>query len=245
LNLLFAILASIFISLISLIGIFSLLLNEKKLNSLLVLLVGLSAGALIGASFLHILPEAVSSSKNQTSVFFLVVISFIFFFFLEKYLFWRHCHRGHECNIHTFVYLNLFGDGIHNFIDGLIIGTTFLIDIKLGLITTLAIVLHEVPQELGDFGVLVYGGFSKYKALFYNFISSLLCFLGVILGYCFANKVTGFIDILLPIAGGSFIYIASCDLIPELHKEPGLKTIFSFITGILLMFLLSLYHCSH
>jgi len=164
---------------------------------------------------------------------------------MEKYLYWRHCHKG-ECEIHTFTYLNLIGDGIHNLIDGLIIGASFFADIRIGVVTTAAIVLHEIPQELGDFAILVYGGFSKLKALFFNFLSALTAVLGTIIGYTFASQIGGFSAVLVPIAAGGFIYIASCDLIPELHRQPNIKSatysMVFFISGILLMLALRLVH---
>ncbi|MCX5714996.1 MAG: ZIP family metal transporter, partial [Candidatus Omnitrophica bacterium] len=165
------------------------------------------------------------------------------FFILEKYLHWRHCHAP-ECTMHRFTYLNIIGDIVHNFSDGLIIGAVFSIDVKLGLATTLAIVFHEIPHELGNFTVLIYGGFSKLRALFFNFLSSLFAIVGTIFGYYFASKISGFTSILLPLAAGGFIYVASCDLIPELHKEEdGKKSAFimvTFVLGIILMYFLKI-----
>jgi len=232
-NLIWALSASIIVSLISLIGIFSLLLKEKLLSRILILLIGFSAGGLLGGAFLHLLPESLESAHDSLEPFILVLLGFIAFFILEKYLYWRHCHEG-KCNIHVFTYLNLVGDGIHNFIDGLIIGASFVVDIKIGIVSTFAIIMHEIPQELGDFGVLLYGGFTKSKALFFNFLSATTAILGTIVGYYFAHQVSGFSGALLPIAAGGFIYIAACDLIPELHKQPDLrKTSLSFLLFLL------------
>lgn len=240
LNLLWATGASIVVSLISLIGIFSLLLKEKWLNKILVLLIGFSAGALIGAAFLHLLPEALEESGGNSSIFIHVIVGFVVFFILERYFYWRHCHDG-VCEIHAFTYLSLIGDGIHNFIDGLVMGASFLVNINFGLITTFAIIFHEIPQEFGDFGILVYGGFSKFKALYYNFIIALTCVLGTIVGYFISAKVKEFSPILLPFTAGGFIYIAACDLIPQLHKQPDLKksasSMAAFICGILFILL--------
>jgi len=242
---LWAIIASIVVSLISLIGIFSLLLNEKLLNKILILLVGFGAGGLIGGAFLHLLPETLENSKNFTASFIYVIFGFILFFILEKYLFWRHCHKG-KCDIHAFTYLNLIGDGLHNFGDGLIIGVSFFTDIRIGIVSTLAIIMHEVPQELGDFGILIYGGFSKFKALLFNYISATTAILGTVIGYVFASHINNFSILLLPFAAGGFIYIASCDLIPELHRQPDIKkssaSMFFFILGILLMWWLKALH---
>jgi len=238
-NFLWALSASIVVSLISLIGIFSLLLKEKWLNKILVLLIGFSAGGLIGGAFLHLLPEALEQSKN-TSIFIYVIVGFIIFFILERYLHWRHCHKG-ICDIHTFTYLNLIGDGIHNFSDGLVIGASFMVNVHFGIITTLVIILHEVPQEIGDFGVLIYGGFNRFKALFYNFISALTCVIGTIIGFYLSENIKNFSPIILPITAGGFIYIAACDLIPELHKDPNLKrtafSVLAFLSGILFILL--------
>jgi len=243
---LWAIGASILVSIISLIGVFSLLLNEKLLDKILILLVAFGAGGLIGGAFLHLLPETLESSQDFTSSFMYVICGFILFFILEKYLFWRHCHKG-KCEIHAFTYLNLIGDGFHNFGDGLIIGVSFFTDIRIGIVSTLAIIMHEVPQELGDFGILIYGGFSKLKALLFNYISATTAILGTVIGYFFASHVNHFSTILLPFAAGGFIYIASCDLIPELHRQPDVKkssiSILFFILGILLMWWLKVvYH---
>ncbi|MBM3245715.1 MAG: ZIP family metal transporter [Candidatus Omnitrophica bacterium] len=237
-NFLWALGASLAVSLISLIGIFSLLLKEKLLSRILILLIGFSAGGLLGGAFLHLLPESLEYSHDYLKPFILVLLGFIIFFILEKYLYWRHCHEG-KCEIHAFTYLNLIGDGIHNFIDGLIIGTSFVVDINIGIVTTFAIIMHEIPQELGDFGVLLYGGFSRSTALFFNFLSAATAILGTIVGYYFAHRVGGFSSALLPIAAGGFIYIAACDLIPELHKQPDLRkasvSFLIFLLGVGLM----------
>ena len=235
------ILSSTFIvSIISLIGVVTLAIKEKFLKTILFLLIAFSAGALIGGAFLHLIPEAIEKS-NPPEVFILVLAGFVLFFLLEKYLYWRHCHDG-ICHVHTFSYLNLIGDGLHNFIDGLVIAGSFIASVRLGIFTTLLVIIHEIPQELGDFGVLVYGGFSRQKALFYNFISALTAFIGAILGYFLSTKISGFSYILLSFTAGGFIYISSSDLIPEIHKETEQKKSFLslvfFLLGIGLMFIL-------
>lgn len=234
-NFVWAIVASIAVSLISLIGAFALVLKEKILDKILVLLISFSAGGLIGGAFLHILPESLEQTNPQ-DVFFYTLVGFVMFFILEKYLHWRHCHKG-VCDVHAFTYLNLIGDGIHNFTDGLVIGASFVVSFHFGIITTLVIMFHEIPQEIGDFGVLVYGGFSKGKALFFNFLSALTCILGTVLGYPLSESINNFSSYLLPMVAGGFIYIAGCDLIPELHKQTDRKrsllSIVFFILGIL------------
>jgi zinc and cadmium transporter len=227
------------------VGAFALLFNDRVLKNILIFLVAFAAGGLIGGAFLHILPEAMEYIKEPTLLFLYVIVGFMIFFVLEKYLYWHHCHNT-KCEIHMFTYLNIIGDVIHNFSDGLIMGAMFAIDIKLGIAATLAIIFHEIPHELGNFMVLVYGGFTKFKALFFNFLSSLVAVVGTICGYYFANQITGFSAVLLPIAAGGFLYIAACDIVPELHKETAFKRsiviMTSFIVGIYLMYLLKVTH---
>jgi zinc and cadmium transporter len=241
---LWAISASIIVSLISFVGIITLLLKEKLLSKILLSLISFSAGALIGAAFLHLIPEAVEKGGHSKAYLF-VIVGFILFFILEKYLHWRHCHKE-KCDIHMFTYLNLFGDGVHNFIDGIIIGSSFVVNINFGITTSFAIIMHEIPQEIGDFGVLVYGGFGKSKALFYNFLSALTAVLGTVIGYALANTSDVFLKLLMPLAAGGFIYIACCDLIPELHKQQDIKkSTFSmviFILGVAFMYFAAAAH---
>jgi len=243
-NLIWAVGASVAVSLVSLIGIFSLLLREGWLNKILFMLIGFSAGGLIGGAFLHLLPEALEQAPSQV-IFSYLILGFIAFFIMEKYLHWRHCHEG-ICSVHAFTYLNLIGDGIHNFTDGLVIGASFLVSINFGTITTLMIIMHEIPQEIGDFGVLVYGGFSKFKALYCNFVIALTCVLGTIVGYFISVYIHNFSPFLLPFTAGGFIYIAACDLVPELHKQKDLKksaaSMFAFLCGILFIFLIRMTH---
>jgi len=243
-NFIWAVGASIAVSLVSLIGIFSLLFREKWFNKILFLLIGFSAGGLIGGAFLHLLPEALEQA-NSHIVFSYLILGFIAFFILEKYFHWRHCHEG-ICSVHAFTYLNLIGDGIHNFTDGLVIGGSFLVSINFGIITTLVIIMHEIPQEIGDFGVLVYGGFSKFKALYYNFVIALTCVLGTIVGYFISVHIQNFSSFLLPFTAGGFIYIAACDLVPELHKQTALKksalSMVAFLCGILFISLARMIH---
>ena len=242
-NLLYAIIASIIVSLISLIGVFALVIKDNLLKRLMVFLVAFAAGGLIGGAFFDIIPEASEYVKDITQLFFYIVLGYTLFFILEKYLHWRHCHSP-ECKIHRLTYLNIIGDIVHNFSDGLILGTIFLLNIKVGVAATLAIVFHEIPHELGNFTVLIYGGFSKLKALLFNFLSALFAIVGTIIGYYCASKISGFAGILLPVAAGGFIYIASCDLVPELHKEEDGKRsaliMVTFIFGIMLMYFLKM-----
>lgn len=239
------ILVSTFIvSAISLIGIVTFAIKDKILEEILFLLVGFSAGALIGGAFLHLIPEALEQGNAQ-QVFFYIILGFTLFFLLEKYLHWRHCH-DEICEIHPFTYLNLIGDGFHNFLDGMVIAASFLVSIKLGLVTTVAVILHEIPQELGDFAVLIYGGFTKTKALLFNLLSALTAVVGAIVGFFISSTTANFSYFILPLTAGGFIYIASSDLIPELHKEKDTRKSISaflfFILGIIFMWLAKKAH---
>ncbi len=243
LNLLFYIFLSILVvSLISLIGVFALSISTKTLNKLLVYLVSFSAGALFGDAFIHLIPETASKGFTLASSIYLLS-GIVAFFVVEKFIHWRHCHLGNNKeHKHPLVYMNLIGDGVHNFLDGMIIAGSYIVSIPLGITTTLAVIFHEIPQELGDFGVLVHGGLTKTKAVFFNFLSALTSFLGGIFAIILINKISQFSNFLVPFAAGGFIYIAGSDLIPELHKEPELKKsigqLLALLFGILIMIVL-------
>jgi len=241
-SLIFIIIACLAISLCVWIAVLLLYFRKKLLDKITIFLVSLSAGALMGGAFLHLLPEA-SHELEIDKLCLMVLVAFIFFFLMEKVLSWRHCHKGH-CPIHTFGYMNLIGDAVHNFIDGLVIAATFIINPMLGITTALAIASHEIPQEIGDFGVLIYAGFKKKGALILNYIIALTVVLGGIVGYFISSALHDVIPYLLPFAAGGFIYIAASDLIPEIRKEAGLwKSINSFVVfvlGIALMFAIKL-----
>jgi zinc and cadmium transporter len=244
-ELLYIIVVTFAIALIAFIGIFSLALKDKLLNKILLILVSLSAGALMGGAFLHLIPEAVEESQGM-DIFLFVLVGFILFFVIEKVLHWRHCHKG-GCDVHTFHYMNLVGDAIHNFIDGLILAASFVTSVELGFTTTIAIAAHEIPQEIGDFGVLLYGGFNKRKAIILNFVVALTIVLGGVVGYLISKSVESAVTFLLPFAAGGFIYIAATDLVPEIKKELAFKkymaTLFVFIIGIFIMwFVKYLFH---
>jgi zinc and cadmium transporter len=235
----YIILTTFAIALIAFIGVFALAMKEQLLNKILIILVSFSAGALMGGAFLHLLPEAIEKS-GSTNILLFVLVGFVLFFIIEKVLHWRHCHKG-KCDVHTFHYMNLIGDSVHNFIDGLIIAASFIISIPLGFTTTIAIAAHEIPQEIGDFGVLIYGGFEKKKAIVLNFIVALTVVAGGIIGYFISKSIEQVAVYLLTFAAGGFIYIAATDLVPEIKKELDIKksmaTIFVFICGILIMWL--------
>ncbi len=229
--------STLIVSAISLIGILFLSLNQSLFRKLLLVLVSFASGTLLGGAFLHLIPEALLNGGEN--LFIVILSGILVFFLLEKFL-WRHCHER-DCPVHVFAYLNLLGDGIHNFIDGILIAASFLTSTPLGFATALAVVSHEIPQEIGDFGILVYGGFSKVKALSYNLLSALMAFVGALLTYSFSAYLPSS-SYFLMFAAGSFIYVATTDLIPELHKEHGVaKSFLQFallVVGILLMWLL-------
>ncbi len=226
-------LATVINSLVAFIGVFSFFMKPKTLKKILFILVGFSAGALLSGGFFHLLAESLESFST-ISAFSYVILGFVIFFLCERCLFWHHCHEE-KCEVHPFTYMILFGDGVHNLIDGLVIAASFLVSIPFGIVTTLLIIGHEVPQELGDFGVLVYGGMSRKKALVANFASQTTCIIGGVIGFFFGN----FAPMLLPFAAGGFFYIAASDLIPELHKEKEVSksaiTFAFFLVGILFM----------
>lgn len=239
----YIILATLIVSLISFAGIFTLTLKGRILDKILLILVGLSAGTLMGGAFIHLLPESIEGGIG-TDAFLVVLAGFILFFVIEKFLHWRHCHKG-ECEVHTFTYMNLIGDSIHNFIDGLIMAASFVASIPLGITTTIAISVHEIPQEISDFGVLIYGGFSKKKAFLLNFLVALTAVAGGLIGYVLSSQVENVAFYILPFAAGGFIYIAATDLVPEIKKELNMKkymlTLLVFILGIMLMWLTKIF----
>ncbi len=237
--LIWIILATAFISSLALVGIFGLYFSDKFLRKIILALVGLSAGVMLGGALLHLIPEALEASESK-NIFLFVLFGFIVFFLLEKILHWRHCHKG-VCPIHTFGYTNIVGDGVHNFIDGLIIAASFSVDFKLGLLTTLAVALHELPQEIGDFGVLIHAGFTKRKSLLLNFLAAVTVIFGGVIGFFLLDHIDAAKIFLLPFAAGGFLYIAAADLIPEIGKETklskSLQAFLIFLLGIFLMYL--------
>lgn len=237
----YSILSVIIISLISLVGIFFVLMKKEKLNKIILFLVSLSAGSLLGGAFLHLIPEAFEKSSSLLTTSLLILSGIILFFIIEHVIHWRHCHvPTSKSHPHSLGIMNIIGDGFHNFLDGLVIAAAYFINIPLGIVTTLAVILHEIPQEIGDFGVLIYAGYSKKKALFFNFISALTAILGAIVGILFAGSSEAFSLIVIPLAAGGFLYIAGSDLIPELHKNQekqfSIKKIIGIILGILMMY---------
>lgn len=241
---LYALGSTFIISLIALIGIVFLGFHQEKLKKIVIYLVSFSAGALLWDVFIHLLPEIAENGFSlQTSLF--VLGGILFWLITEKIIHRNHCHMPiTKHHVHHFAVMNLVGDFVHNIIDGLIIWASYLISIPVGIATTLAVLLHEIPQEIGDFWVLIHGGMSKKRALFLNFLTGLSAIIWVIIALLindYTNNITSF---LIPFAAGSFIYIAGSDLIPELHKEnkfwQASLQIIAFTMGIGIMLLLLL-----
>lgn len=208
----------IVVSLISYIGIFTLAINQEKLKKSLLYLVSFAAGALLGDVFLHILPEMSERGFGALQGGFVLIGIFIFFA-LERLVWWHHSHSEHSEEIHSVVYLTQIGDTLHNFLDGAIIATAYLISLPVGLATTMAVIFHEIPQEIGNFAILIHGGWSSKKALFYNFCSGLASIVGAVMVLLFIPNSKQSPDWLIALAASSFIYVALSDLIPEVHKE--------------------------
>jgi len=217
----YAIIATLVVSLISLVGI--LLLSKFNRSTVWVKrLIGLAVGTLLAVVFFDLLPEAFSSFDKPATASTIILISILGFFIIEKAIHYHHCTCEDEAKNHHKSHLivnNLIGDGLHNFIDGTIIASAFLVDVRLGLGTTLAVALHEIPQEVSDYSILVYSGLKKSKAIALNLLFGLTSVLGAILVFVFADKIEGLIPILIAVAAGNFIYLAMADLIPELHHE--------------------------
>lgn len=239
---LYSFISILVVSLISLIGIFSITIKEKNIS----FFISLAVGGLLGDAFIHLISEAFHTSSNTEMTGLFVILGILIFFILEKFLHWHHHGEDTEKNhIHPMGRLILVSDGVHNFIDGIIIGASFLISIPVGIATTLAVILHEIPQEIGDYAVLLQSGYKKSQALWLNFISALIAFLGLALVFIIGENSEKIINFILPIAGGGFIYIAMSDLIPELQKEKNSKTsgiqFMIVVLGIALMLFLTLF----
>lgn len=221
-------------SLIAWTGAMTLAFKEKTLKEILLFLVAFSAGSLIGGAFLHLIPETVAKTGADIGMFLWLILGFSIFFLMEQFLQWHHCHKVPSEHKKPVTYMILISDGIHNFIGGLAIASSFLVSVNVGIITWLACAAHEIPQELGDFGILIHGGWKKYNALLFNFFSALMIIPGALLVYFASSGLDT--TFLLPFAAGNFIYIASSDLIPEIKSKDslgeGLGYFLSFLVGI-------------
>ncbi len=218
------------VSLVSLVGLATLSLRKDLLRKTLFLLISLAAGALLGDAFIHLLPEAFAEA-DALSVSLSVLAGVLCFFVLEKFLHWHHSHGDDEfspehARIHPVGNLVLVSDGVHNLVDGLAIGAAFMVSTEIGIATAIAIALHEIPQEIGDFGLLVHAGYSRAKALFMNFLSALTAFAGLGLAFWLGESGLLIAPLIAAFAAGNFIYIALADLVPELQKTKDSKRSF-------------------
>lgn len=226
-NIFYGILAVLGVSAISLIGIIAFMFSEKMLKFLSGSMVGLAVGALFGDVFIHIIPEMGENWQSYSGL--LIVAGIILFAVIERLLHWHHHHVGHKDCEHASqpptVTMLVIGDGVHNFIDGALIAASFLISIELGVATTIAVVLHEIPQEVSDFGAMLALGINRRRALLLNFVSALSAVVGAILIFVIGDKTQMLSSYLLPITAGGFIYIAGTDLLPELKTNNKLSSI--------------------
>ena len=215
----YTIISVLIVSLLSLLGLIAFPFGEEKIKKFLIWAVAFAGGTLLGDAFLHLIPESYKNG-GSTSVAFSIMGGMLAFFVLEKFIHWHHCHDI-SCEEHneTFSYVIMFGDAAHNFIDGMIIAASYLVSIPIGIATTIAVIFHEIPHEVGDFASMLYGGFSKQKALWYNFLAGIVAVFGALLVLLIDLNVASITNILIPFAAGGFIYVASADIIPELHKE--------------------------
>ena len=216
----YALLSVVVVSLASLIGIVTISISEQRLQKFIFFMVSLAVGAMFGDTCIHLLPQSFEQAGDRLATSLYILTGIFTFFLLEKFLLWRHEHVPQkDAAIHPVGYVNLIADGLHNLIDGLLIGASYLVSIPVGLGTTLAVLLHEIPQEIGDFGVLLHAGFSKTRALTLNFLCGTLSILGALVALIAGSAASRFPMIILPLTAGGFIYIAGSDLVPELHKE--------------------------
>lgn len=213
--------ATIFGSVLSLLGGVVLLWREAFARKFSLTLVSFAIGSLLGAAFFELVPEALQEIPFAR-VGPLMILGILTFFLFEKVLEWYHCHDQEVCDYHAFSSTVLFGDALHNFVDGVAIALSFSVSVAAGIATAVAVFLHEIPQEMGDFGVLLHAGYERSKVLFYNFLTALTAIAGALLGYFLLPWIHDFVGIFLAYIAGSFIYIAVSDLLPELkHKTRG------------------------
>jgi zinc and cadmium transporter len=240
----YALLAVTIVSLLSLLGAIFITFQRKLLDSLTTYLLAFSSGILLGTAFYDLIPEGFG--YLATGVYTWVIVGLVTFFILEKLIHW-HSHveelEEEKPSKKHIAYLTLIGDGIHNFLDGAIIGVTFLTSVPLGIATTIAVIAHEIPHELGDFFLLIYGGLNNTKALWYNFLSALTAVLGTIVVFIFSKDVLSVSPYFIGFAAGNFLYIAASDLIPELHhkRNMGISVIqtICLVVGVVLMQIVS------
>jgi len=235
------------ISLIALIGAITLLLSEGAFQRLLLPWVAISAGSLIGGALFHMLPEAVQSLKGDCLLYLLTACGFVLFFMMEQLFSWHPCHLPLSQHRHPVTYLMLLSDAVHNFIDGTAVAAGFMVDLRLGFAAWLVVAAHEIPQELGDFGVMIYWGWSKGRALLFNFLSGLTFLGGALITYVLAPQLR--VAWLPPFAAGAFLYVGAVDLVPEIKAGHERKKIWMhtlcFMVGLFGLYLLKIAFAHH
>jgi zinc and cadmium transporter len=224
-NFIYTILSVTVVSLLSLVGLALFPMGKENLHKTVFALVSLAVGGLLGDAFIHLLPDAYGTLGRALTTPLLVLVGFFLFFVLEHLLHWRHEHSVEESSIHPYGYMNLMADALHNFIDGLLIGASYQVNPRMGIATTMAVLLHEIPHEAGNFGILLHSGFSKNRALFFNFLSALTAIAGGVCAWSLGTISSGLDSYMIPFTAGGFIYIAGADLIPQLHLKTGLKQV--------------------
>jgi len=219
----YSVIAAVAVSAVSLIGAVGVVMREDFLKKIVTMLVSLAVGVLLGDVFIHLLPEALEQARSPRSVLVFVLIGMLLFFFLEKVVKWQHGHAvGAEISAigpRSCAQMCLIGDAFHNFIDGTILASSFLVSPAVGMATTIAIIAHEIPQEISDVGILLYGGYAIRRAVWLNFLCSLSVVAGAAVTLVLSSSVSGIALYMLPIAAGGFIYIAASDLIPQLQQH--------------------------
>lgn len=233
LNFAYSLISVFLVSAVSLIGAVALVISENKLKRFIHYFISFAVGALLGEVFLHLLPEMAEVGFTRLQGIY-ILLGVLLFLILEKIILWHHSHTEHEESVHAVVWLTLIGDTVHNVLDGMLIAATYIVSIPLGVATTIAVLFHEIPHELGDFMVLIHGGLKATRALFFNFISACASIIGMLLVYLFSKEFTHTPQVLLGVGVASFLYIAMADLIPELNQERQLtRSILQFVYLIL------------
>lgn len=229
--------AGVAMSSLALVGTVTIFMPPDRLERIVLPMVGLAAGSLLGGAAFHMLPEAIDVIGNRLGVYLAFVAGFLVFFVLEQFLHWHHCHHTRHSGHRPLGYLILLADGLHNLIGGLAVGGAFVVDIRVGAVAWLVAAAHEVPQELGDFGVLVHSGWQRRSALVWNFVSALTFLVGSLIAYAVADHIE--VAYLLPFAAGNFVYIAAADLLPEISSEERtrdkLETTGAFLAGLIVL----------
>ncbi|MFH2028551.1 MAG: ZIP family metal transporter [Nanoarchaeota archaeon] len=252
-NITYALFSVVIVSLVSVIFAIPFLIKKKVSDKSLLFLLSVSVGVLLSTVFMDFFPEIVEHGYDLNAALY-ILLGFLLMFVLEKFVHWHHekkcedgdCGHGHAYNLAP---VNLIGDGIHNFIDGLVIAGAYSVNLTLGIAATISIIFHEIPQEIADFGVLLYSGMSKKKALIFNFLSAATAIIGTIAGIILIDRVDGFTHVILPFAAGNFLYIAASNLLPQLHRHCKMKDslvhIFAILVGVLIVLLVTMYGPSH